>query len=447
MSASEALLPLVSRAGGDILFRSAGRELSVAGFLRDSARVADGLPETRHIVNLCRDRYWFTVAFGAAVLRGQVTILTGERSHQHLRAVADRLGDVCSVGDDAGETSPFRHHSIGHTSIGVGREAATPSVPAGQLAAIVFTSGSTGEPVGASKHWGTLVGRSIAAGTRFDVGRRRPTSIVGTVPPWHMYGFETTVLLSLHVPSTNWCGPLFYPSDINAALNAVPEPRMLVTTPLQLRALLQSGLVMPSLAAVISATASLDASIAAEAEQRWGTTVLEIFGATEFGSIASRRTVAGPEWQAYDGVRFEQQEQGLVRVLAPPAPAGTLSDVVELLGPNSFKLIGRPDDIVKLGGRRASLAGLNRILTSIPGVTDGVFVPPEDPDRQPTARMQAYVIAPQRSAEDILADLRERIDPIFLPRRIVRVEGLPRNEVGKLPRAALLALRAELGRN
>ena len=101
--------------------------------------------------------------------------------------------------------------------------------------------------------------------------------------------------------------------------------------------------------------------------------------------------------------------------------------------------------MIKLGGRRASLAGLNRILTGIEGVLDGQFVAPEDLDRRPTARLLVFVVAPERTADDILAALRGRIDPPFLPRRVIRVDGLPRNEVGKLTDRALGALRAPLG--
>ena len=46
---------------------------------------------------------------------------------------------------------------------------------------------------------------------------------------------------------------------------------------------------------------------------------------------------------------------------------------------------------------------------------------------------------------DILAALRGRIDPPFLPRRVIRVDELPRNDVGKLTDQALGALRARLG--
>jgi len=101
--------------------------------------------------------------------------------------------------------------------------------------------------------------------------------------------------------------------------------------------------------------------------------------------------------------------------------------------------------MIKLGGRRASLAELNRILTGIDGVLDGQFIAPDDLDRRPTARLLVFVVAPERSADDILAALRGRIDPPFLPRRVIRVDELPRNDVGKLTEQALGQLRARAG--
>ena len=55
-----------------------------------------------------------------------------------------------------------------------------------------------------------------------------------------------------------------------------------------------------------------------------------------------------------------------------------------------------------------------------------------------------FAVAPGRTPEGVLAALRERVDPVFLPRRVVLVERLPRDELGKLPRRALAALQAEL---
>ena len=236
------------------------------------------------------------------------------------------------------------------------------------------------------------------------------------------------------------CGPAFYPADIRDALADAPGPRVLVTTPLQLRALLAAASDLPALARIISATAPLDGGMADAAERRWDTTVSEIFGATELGSIASRRTTAGPDWTPYPGVRLVEAEGGIL-VQARHAGDALLDDLVALLPGGGFRLLGRRSDLVKMGGRRASLAGLNRELAAVAGVEDGVFVPPDDDDRRAVARMTAFVVAPGADPAAILAALRRGIDPVFLPRRVVQVDRLPRNELGKLPAAALRALR------
>jgi acyl-coenzyme A synthetase/AMP-(fatty) acid ligase len=50
------------------------------------------------------------------------------------------------------------------------------------------------------------------------------------------------------------------------------------------------------------------------------------------------------------------------------------------------------------------------------------------------------VVAPQLKSTALLAQMRERIDTVFLPRPIVMLPALPRNSTGKLPREALQAL-------
>jgi acyl-coenzyme A synthetase/AMP-(fatty) acid ligase len=207
-----------------------------------------------------------------------------------------------------------------------------------------------------------------------------------------------------------------------------------------LRAL--QGIAAEGLRACISATAPLDPALAAETEARWGAPMLEIFGATECGSVASRRTVEGEAWLPYDGVALRQGEDGAVVDIAG-APSVPLADEIDLLADGRFRLLGRRADMVKLGGRRASLAGLNRILTGLDGVRDGIFVVPDDLDHRSTARLLALVVAPDRSGPSILADLRDRMDPLFLPRRVVHVAALPRNTLGKLPRQAILELLAQ----
>ena len=91
-----------------------------------------------------------------------------------------------------------------------------------------------------------------------------------------------------------------------------------------------------------------------------------------------------------------------------------LADAVEPLTEGRFRLLGRRADVVKLGGRRASLADLNRLLADIEGVQDGVFVAPEDLESNPAARLTAYVVAPGRTTEEILAALRSYTGAVVL---------------------------------
>jgi acyl-coenzyme A synthetase/AMP-(fatty) acid ligase len=441
---------LTARAADEAVFRLKDRIVCAAMFLAMARRLADELPAGAHMVNLCHDRLNFTTALAAAMLRGQVSLLTGERTPDRLRAMAESYPGLYSLSDDPGQSSPLRHHLFRpQQPRGDAGEQENPEIAASQLAAVVFTSGSTGDPVAHHKLWGALVERSIDATACFGMTAGSPASIVGMVPPHHMYGFETTVLLPLHAPASAWCGAAFYPEDVASALRAVPEPRVLVTTPLQIRTLLQASVQLPPIARIVSATAPLFPDMAAVAEQRWNTRVFEIFGATEVGSIGSRRTVEGDVWTTYPRVSISRDalvgEPAAALVSGPFADPHEFGDMVEMLDAHHFRLLGRRSDMIKLGGRRASLAELNRILTAIEGVLDGQFVAPEDLDRRSTARLLVFVVAPERSAADILAALRDRIDPPFLPRRVIRVDELPRNDVGKLTDQALGALRARHG--
>ena len=431
--------PLVDRPSGTTLFLRPSGPVDAGAYLADVHALAAQLPDGQYVLNLCRDRYAFTVAFGACLLRGQVGLLCGEAAMPVLAAVAELYGCGAAIIDDPATASPVP--AVLARPQGRRADAPNPSIPVDQLAALVFTSGSTGVPSAHRKRWGALVARSRAAGVRFGLEERAPPSIVGTVPPGHMYGFETTVLLPLHAACASWCGQAFFPGDVQAALAALPAPRIVVTTPLQMRALLQ-GMDRAELRAVISATAPLDPAMAAAAETRWGAPVLEIFGATECGSIASRRTVEGEAWTLYPGIAL-RSDGDATTVHTEGADTVALADELALLDEGRFRLLGRRADMVKLGGRRASLAGLNRILVELEGVRDGIFVVPDDLDRRSTARLMALVVAPGRTAPSILAELRDRMDPLFVPRRVVHVDALPRNALGKLPKQAVLDLLAQ----
>lgn len=428
------MLPLTARAAEDVIFHRRGEPVTVRRFLAEVASLAARLPEEGPVLNFCADRYLALLSFAAALSRGHVTLLSADRTPQRLADIARLHGARYALSD----TEAALPLPVLAPEAAPGAAAPNPAIPAAMVAAIAFTSGSTGEPRPHAKPWGALVAGARAAAERFAV--TPGTSIVGTVPAQHMYGFETTLLLPLQGAGAGHAGAVFYPSDVAEALAAVPAPRLLVTTPLQLRALLGTGIALPAVSAIISATAPLADSLATQAEAAFGAPVLEIYGATEAGSIASRRTREGDTWSPYPGVAFAiGDNRAEVRVPGLPAPV-PLSDVLEPAGGDRFRLVGRQGDMVKLAGKRASLAGLGKILSDVEGVREAMFLAPEDLDHNPRARLAAFVVAPGMSAASVVAALRGRVEPAFLPRPVVMLDELPRDEVGKVRHKDLAGL-------
>jgi len=397
------------------------------------------LPQGCYAVNLCEDRYLFTVGFAAVMLRGQTSLLPPNRAPRVIEEVAQSYAPSYRL-DDALVEKAFRASAEAPPAIAPGFD----TVADPHLACVLFTSGSTGRPQPSAKRWGDLKKGSGLLQARFGIGGPNATSIVATVPPQHMYGLETTVLLQLTGAACVHGARPFFPQDICSALEQVPAPRVLITTPLHLRACVDAGLRWPRLEQIISATAPLTAELAGRAEEQLGAPVREIFGCTEGGSLASRRSVRDTTWQPYDGVRVEVDAEG-AWVQGPQLPVPIrLSDRIEREPGGRFKLLGRSEDLINIAGKRGSLGDLNQKLLEVPGVVDGAFYVP-DGERGRDPRLCALVVAPTLSRSQVLEALAERLDPVFLPRPLFLVDELPRNETGKLARAALAALVKELG--
>ncbi|MFH1603705.1 MAG: hypothetical protein ABIH03_07340 [Pseudomonadota bacterium] len=120
-----------------------------------------------------------------------------------------------------------------------------------------------------------------------------------------------------------------------------------------------------------------------------------------------------------------------------------LNDAVELISPSRFRLLDRNANMVNIAGKRSSLAFLNHVITTLPGVNDAVFCMPERGDENGVSRLAAFVVAPGLNSTDILAALRPHMDPVFLPRPVVLLDALPRDGNGKITAAAMTALIAE----
>lgn len=423
-----------------------GEPITTLQFVQHVEQVANGLPEARHAINLCEDRYLFLVSFVALLLRRQVNLLPPNRASKVVEAVAaDHPGSYCIVDALVPELGLSQH------VISVDKIATTDShalslpieLPADQVVATVFTSGSTGQAKANVKRWGELYQGAKLTESAFALQQKETLTVVATVPPQHMFGLETSIILPLVTGLAVHGGRPFFPDDLRRVVTGVDTSVLLITTPVHLRTCVDAGLSWPTLGGVISATAPLAAETAQQAEALFACGVSEVYGSTETGAIATRRTASETEWSLHAGLSLTVQD-GVVQVSGGHLPLPVvLNDRLSLVAGGRFILQGRDSDMIKIAGKRASLGDLNHKLQSIPGVEDGVFFVP-DAEPEQTVRLMALVVAPQLDNKAILAALKELIDPIYLPRPLYRVERLPRNETGKLPREALLALLDKL---
>jgi len=434
-------LPLVSHVSPDsiIAWRADGA-VTRRQFLAEVNQLVARFPAGGHLLNMCGDRYRFSVGLAAAIVAGKVSLLPSTHTPEVVRQIKVFAPDVfCLTDNDLCTVDlPQLHYPVMET--GLPDTLAIPQIDSRQRVAVVFTSGSTGTPQPHPKTWGALCGSVLAEALRLGLPRNTPCTLIGTVPPQHMYGFESTVLMAWLSGSALSHAQPFYPADICQALAAVPAPRVLVSSPVHLRTLLDAGLALPEITLVVCATAPLSAQLAQDIEARCNAPLLEIYGSTETGQIATRRSTQTAAWQLFPGVKLIVEGDAVRACGAHIETLSAMSDLIEPIDEAHFLLHGRIADLVNIAGKRHSLASLNHLLSSIPGVLDGAFYMPDETSHDHVTRLAACVVAPGMNASHLLAALREHIDPVFLPRPLLFVEALPRNITGKLPRAALQTL-------
>lgn len=419
-----------------------GRPITLAAFLGDVAAAAAALPPTTHALNACADRYVFTVALAACMQRGICTLLPPARTPGVLQHLRDEAPDLVLLVDptDVAESHGLPLHRV-LADGSAGPASVIPEYRGDRLVARMFSSGSTGVPVPQAKFWGNLVRNGAAELERLRETVTEPVALLGTVPPQHSYGFESTVLLALAGGAQLTAARPFYPADIAEALAELPRPRGLVTTPFHLRTVLESGVALPAADLLLCATAPLSRALAEAAERAFSAPLVEIYGATESGQLATRRTAQQARWRPVAGVRVEQQAGHAVASGNHVPGLTPLADIVETHEDGTFSLLGRQSDVVNIAGKRSSLDYLTQVLLRMPGVVDAAFFLPEEAGTETDiARVAAAAVAPGHTASSLLAALREELDPVFLPRPLVLVDALPRSTTSKLPVAALRAL-------
>ena len=209
----------------------AGVPVLVSQFLADVRHLARAFPECTHVLNACTDRYHFAVGFAAALLSDRVSLLPSSQAPQMTRQLGAFAPDAVCLTDEADcrmelprllyPPEPPGRSAEDAATAAVAQE--VPQVDRAQLAAYVFTSGSTGTPLPHRKSFGPLVGCVREEARRLGLSGAARWAILATVPPQHMYGFESSVLLALGCGHALCAERPFYPADIAAGLGRLPR--------------------------------------------------------------------------------------------------------------------------------------------------------------------------------------------------------------------------------
>ena len=181
-----------------------GGSISAGRFVAAAQALAQQLPPAQYVLNSCRDRYLFAVGFCAALLAGRTSLLPPSRTPEMLAQLATRYPDTLYLGEEAGDIvwhgSTVR--AMKWRDDANAQAWPPPAISRDHVAAIAFTSGSTGEPQPQPKIWGGIVdgARAEVIALHLDdptwANALDDMVLAGTVSPQHMYGFESTVLLA-----------------------------------------------------------------------------------------------------------------------------------------------------------------------------------------------------------------------------------------------------------
>ena len=441
--------PLLKRNGHDNLawlcepllpFKETSGAISANTFLAHVHSVAQQLPDAEHAINLCENRYLFLVSLCAVVVKQQCNLLPSNKNIATQERLTQRYSNTYIIHDGCTDLANVEQVNLRFCELEkIQPLRKPPLIPIDHLAVISFTSGSTGDAKPNLKTWHTLT-HSTAINAHYMLTQQEGTvAHLATVPGQHMWGLETSVLFALF---NNVClvdaRPLF-PSTIANILKKLPEPRTLISTPLHLRALYQSNIKLPQLVSILSATAPLNQDLALSIEKTFNTELREVYGCSECGSMAIRRTAQTDLWLRFERLNFAVNKNGKIQVSAHHLPESIeLEDQIDIVDNQHFKLKGRSSDQINIAGKRGSLDEINKVLNAFSGLVDGVVFFPKQKKSVP--RLVAIVVLAEGvDKKQLRAHFRETLDAAFVPRPILVVQELPREDNGKLVKSKLLA--------
>ena len=338
---------------------------------------------------------------------------------------------------------------------------------ADDLAAMVYTSGTTGRSKGAMLTHANLTSNALSlhAIWRFTPG----DVLLHVLPIYHVHG----LFVALHTAMLNGSTVLFRTKfDVDETLELLGEATVMMGVPTHYIRLLTHPDFGPDTCANMrlftSGSAPMTKAVHTAFTERTGHSILERYGMSECGMITSNpyegERVPGtvgfplPSVQiriVADGVEVHPGSLGVVQVIGPNVFAGywrqedkteaahddewfITGDVGSIDHEGRLTLEGRAGDMIISGGLNIYPREIEMALDSCPGVHESAVVGAPDPEFG--ERVVAFVVgdgSADLDTDELLAQLRSQLATFKVPRSVVVIDQLPRNSMGKIQKSVL----------
>ena len=340
------------------------------------------------------------------------------------------------------------------------------------LAAILYTSGTTGRSKGAMLTHGNLL--SNARVLKSYWGWREGDVLIHALPIFHVHG----LFVAIHGALLNGSRMIWFAKfDPKRTVDRLPDATVFMGVPtLYVRMLAERGLskkAVRNMRLFISGSAPLLIETFDEWRERTGHTILERYGMSETVMLTSnpydpvqgeRRgaTVGFPlpgvqlRVSEDDGRECTTDEIGAIEVRGPNVFAGywrmpektkeefthdgffKTGDVGKIDGLGYVSIVGRSKDLIISGGYNVYPAEIEGYINEMAGVAESALVGAPHPDFGEVGVALVTLKAGAALAPDaILADLKAKLANFKIPKRCFVVKELPRNTMGKVQKALL----------
>jgi malonyl-CoA/methylmalonyl-CoA synthetase len=369
---------------------------------------------------------------------GSLVALAGSGGLEERAAAEEPAGDICGVGE-------------------------------GELAAILYTSGTTGRSKGAMLSHGNLASNALVL--HHTWGFREGDTLLHALPIFHVHG----LFIALNTAMLNASEIIFLDRfDVAAVLEALPSATVMMGVPTFYTRLLASPAFGPAhfghMRLFISGSAPLTEQTFERFESRTGQRILERYGMTETGMISSNplrgERVAGSVGFALPGTELRVcDERG------EPAACGEVG-TVEVRGPNVFRgywnapeksaaefrpggwfitgdlgyldregrlrLVGRARDLIISGGLNVYPKEVELCLDATADIAESAVIGVPHPDLgEAVVAVCVAGCSPAPPGSQVLQAIEGQLAPFKRPKAVLFVDALPRNAMGKVQKNAL----------